>query len=228
MPTLESGGVGTELRRDAIGVTHIVFFVVAAAAPLTAVVGASPAAFAFGNGPGVPAMYLLIGTLYLAFSVGFTAMSRFVGSAGGFYPYVAAGLGRPMGIAGACVAVATYIATELAVFGLFGFFLNDIVKTSSGPDLAWWIYACLLAVAVYVCGRRNIEFSGRVLGYCMIAEIAILALLSVRVLLADGGPEGITFAPFGPSAIFAPGMGVALVFVVSSFIALHVGSEKIP
>jgi hypothetical protein len=43
MPTLESGGVGTELRRDAIGVTHIVF-VVAAAAPLTAVVGASPAA----------------------------------------------------------------------------------------------------------------------------------------------------------------------------------------
>lgn len=37
-----------------IGVGHIVFFVVAAAAPLTSVVGASPAAFAFGNGAGVP------------------------------------------------------------------------------------------------------------------------------------------------------------------------------
>ena len=42
------------LRRDAVGVSHIVFFVLAAAAPLTAVVGASPAAFAFGNGAGVP------------------------------------------------------------------------------------------------------------------------------------------------------------------------------
>lgn len=90
MSEIELGKAGTDLRRNAIGVSHIVFFVVAAAAPLTAVVGASPAAFAFGNGPGVPATYLLVGVLYLLFSVGFTAMSRFIGSAGGFYPYIAA------------------------------------------------------------------------------------------------------------------------------------------
>ncbi|HAE50978.1 MAG TPA: amino acid permease, partial [Tistrella mobilis] len=81
------------LRRDAVGVSHIVFFVLAAAAPLTAVVGASPAAFAFGNGAGVPGTYLLVGALYLLFAAGFTAMNRFVGSAGGFYPFIAAGLG---------------------------------------------------------------------------------------------------------------------------------------
>lgn len=125
-----------QLRRNAVGVSHIIFFVIAAAAPLTAVVGASPAAFAFGNGAGVPAMYLLVGVLYLFFSAGFTAMNRFMGSAGGFYPYVATGLGKPAGVAGAFVALATYNAIDIAVFGLFGFFVNDIVKSAGGPDIA--------------------------------------------------------------------------------------------
>ncbi len=38
------------LRRNALGAPHIVFFVIAAAAPLTAVVGVTPAAFQLGNG----------------------------------------------------------------------------------------------------------------------------------------------------------------------------------
>src|ERR1700744_3687695 len=85
------------LQRGAIGTAHIVFFVVAAAAPLTAVLGASPAAFAFGNGPGAPYTYLLVGALYLLFSIGFTAMSPFVDSTGGFSAYVRLGLGERAG-----------------------------------------------------------------------------------------------------------------------------------
>lgn len=82
MPNQPSG----RLQKNSIGLLHIVFFVVAAAAPLTAVVGASPAAFAFGNGAGVPGAFVLSGLLYLIFSVGFTAMSRYVGGAGAFTP----------------------------------------------------------------------------------------------------------------------------------------------
>jgi len=220
MSTMDLNG-SNQLRRNAVGVSHIIFFVVAAAAPLTAVVGASPAAFAFGNGAGVPAMYLLVGALYLFFSAGFTAMNRFMGGAGGFYPYVANGLGKPAGVAGAFVALATYNAIDIAVFGLFGFFVNDIVKSAAGPDIPWWVYAALLGVAVFFCGMRNIEFSGKLLGYCMVAEIAILLLLSAKVLMTGGGPEGIVLAPFGPSAIMGPGIGVALVFVVASFIGFE-------
>ncbi|MBO0663729.1 APC family permease [Jiella sp. MQZ9-1] len=210
-----------KLRRDAIGVSHIVFFVVAAAAPLTAVVGASPAAFAFGNGPGVPASYLLVGLLYLVFSVGFTAMNRFVSGAGGFYSYIANGLGRPAGVAGAFIALITYNAIDIAVYGLFGFFLNDIVKSMGGPDVPWLLYSLLLAIAVYLCGMRKIEFSGKVLGCCMVAEIAILMLLGLAILMTGGGPEGISVSAFGPQAVFTPGLGVALVFVVASFIGFE-------
>ena len=86
----------TKLRRDAIGVWHIVFFVMAAAAPLAVVVGVTPYAFAFGNGTGVPLTFMLVGLMYVLFSVGFTAMSAHIGGAVSFYPYIAAGLGKPI------------------------------------------------------------------------------------------------------------------------------------
>jgi amino acid transporter len=103
-----------QLHKNAIGLSHIVFFVVAAAAPLTAVVGATPAAFGMGNGPGVPGTFVLAGGLYLLFSVGFTAMSRFVGSAGAFYTYISQGLGKPIGVAGALIALLAYNAVQIA------------------------------------------------------------------------------------------------------------------
>lgn len=210
-----------ELRRNALRAPHVVFFVIAAAAPLTAVVGVTPAAFTLGNGPGVPGSFLMVGVLYLLFSAGFTAMSGFVGNAGGFYSYVVAGLGPSLGVAGALIALVTYTAVDVAVYGLFGFFANDMVKSADGPDIAWWAYAAGLGIVVYVCGIRNIEFSGRLLGYCMVAEIAILLLLGLAILLTADASRPITFAPFGIEAIATPGLGIALVFVVSAFIGFE-------
>ncbi|WP_395712229.1 APC family permease [Reyranella sp.] len=210
-----------ELRRNALGVPQIVFFVIAAAAPLTAVVGVTPAAFMLGNGPGVPGTFLLVGVLYLLFSAGFTAMSGFVGNAGGFYSYIVAGLGPALGVAGALIALATYTAVDVAVYGLFGFFVNDIVKSAGGPEVAWWVYTVGLGIAVYVCGVRSIEFSGRLLGCCMIAEITILLLLGIAVLVTADAARPIALAAFGVQAIATPGLGLALVFVVSAFIGFE-------
>jgi amino acid transporter len=210
-----------ELRRNALGVPQIVFFVIAAAAPLTAVVGVTPAAFMLGNGPGVPGTFLLVGVLYLLFSAGFTAMSGFVGNAGGFYSYIVAGLGPSAGVAGALIALVTYTAVDVAVYGLFGFFVNNMVVSAGGPAIAWWIYVIGLSIAVYVCGVRSIEFSGRLLGFCMLAEITILLLLGLAILATANPARPIAFAPFGIESIVTPGLGLALVFVVSAFIGFE-------
>lgn len=208
------------LARGSIGPAHIVFFVVAAAAPLASVVGASPAAFAFGNGAGVPGVYLLAGLLYLVFSVGFTAMSRFAGSAGGFYTYVAKGLGRPVGVAAASMAILTYKSIQIAVYVLFGIFVSGALSRI-GIEVAWWVPIILVKVVIWLCGVRNIAFSGKLLGICMLAEVAILLLLDIGILLQGGGAEGITFTSFAPSTVFVPGLGVALVFVVGSFMGFE-------
>ena len=218
---MQDAATSQELSKGAIGVAHIVFFVVAAAAPLTAVVGASPAAFSLGNGVGVPGTYLLVGLLYIVFSAGFTAMNRFVSSASGFYAYVANGLGKPAGLASALVSLATYNAIDVAIYGMFGFFANDMVRSAGGPDCPWLLYAALLAGAVYFCGKRNIAFSGAVLGGCMIAEIAILAMLGIAVLAAGGGPDGVSLQSFEIHSVFSKGLGVALVFVVASFLGFE-------
>ncbi len=203
-----------------MGLAHIVFFVVAAAAPLTAVVGASPAAFAFGNGAGVPGAFVLAGLLYLLFSVGFTAMSRHVGGAGAFYTYITHGIGKPAGVGGAMMALVTYSAVQIAVYALFGVFMAGAIAPL-GLDLPWWAWALAALVVVMVCGQRNIAFSGAILGVCMIAEIAILLLLDLGILFAGGGPEGFGFSSFSPSVVFSPGLGVALVFVIGSFIGFE-------
>lgn len=208
------------LAKNSVGLAHIVFFVVAAAAPLTAVVGASPAAFAFGNGPGVPGAFVLAGLLYLIFSVGFTAMSRHVGGAGAFYTYIAQGIGKPAGVGGAMMALVTYSAVQIAVYALFGVFVAGALAPF-GIELPWWVWAYVALIAVMACGQRNIAFSGVLLGVCMVAEIAILLLLDIGIVLKGGGPEGFTFSAFAPSTVFAPGLGVALVFVIGSFIGFE-------
>jgi len=208
------------LAKNSVGIAHIVFFVVAAAAPLTAVVGATPPAFAFGNGAGVPGAFVLAGLLYLIFSVGFTPMSRHIGGAGAFYTYITRGIGKPAGVGGAFMALLTYSAVQIAVYGLLGLFTQGAMA-GAGFDLPWWVWSFAFLMIVHLSGQRNVAFSGTILGVCMLAEIAILLLLDISIVLTGGGPEGIGFTSFSPSTIFAPGLGVALVFVVGSFIGFE-------
>lgn len=208
------------LARNSIGTTHIVFFVVAAAAPLASVVGASPAAFAFGNGAGVPGVYVLVGLLYLIFSVGFTAMTRFSGSVGGFYAFITRGLGRPAGVAAAAISLLTYKMIQMAVYALFGIFVSGALA-GLGLAVPWWLPILAIMAVIWLCGARNIAFSGKLLGLCMLAEIAILFALDMGILIRGGGPQGIGLTSFAPATVFAPGLGAALVFVVGSFMGFE-------
>ncbi|MBK1624130.1 APC family permease [Afifella marina] len=208
------------LARNSVGLAHIVFFVVAAAAPLTAVVGASPVAFAFGNGAGVPGAYLLAGLLYLVFSVGFTAMSRHVEGAGAFYAYISQGIGRPTGVGAALMALITYSAVQIAIYALFGVFVAAGLAPY-GIEMPWWVWSFAALAVVHLCGQRNIAFSGKILGVCMVAEIVILLLLDVGILIQGGGPEGIGLTSFAPATVLSPGLGAALVFVIGSFIGFE-------
>ena len=211
---------GERLSRNSIGLAHIVFFVVAAAAPLTAVVGASPAAFAFGNGAGVPGAFVLAGLLYIVFSVGFTAMSHHVGGTGAFYVYIAQGLGRHLAVGGALISLLTYSSVQIAVYALAGVFLSGMLE-GHGIAVPWYGWSFAMLLLVHLCGQRNISFSGKILGLAMILEFVVLLMLDVGILFQGGGPQGLSLDNFSPSVVFGPGLGIALVFVVGSFIGFE-------
>jgi amino acid transporter len=214
------GNAMAGLRPNALGVASIVFFVVAAAAPLTAIVGAAPLAFSIGNGAGAPVAYVIAGVVYLFFAVGFTAMSRYVGSAGAFYVFVARGLGTAWGAAAGGMTLLTYVTIQLAVYAFFGIVLAGIAE-SIGIALPWWVFTALSIVVVDLFATRNIELSGKVLGICMICEVAVLTVLNVVILLQGGGPEGISLTSFSPEVAFSAGLGVSLLFAVASFIGFE-------
>lgn len=109
-----------QLRRNSLGLIAVTFMVISAAAPLTGVAGAVPIAFLIGNGTGVPATFLAMTLIMLAFSVGYVAMSRHVRNAGAFYAYAARGLGGQAGGATAYMALIAYNAMQFGLIGLFG------------------------------------------------------------------------------------------------------------
>ena len=89
-----------KLKKGSLGLWYVVFFVVAAASPLTGVVGALPVAFMAGNGAGVAGTFIVAGTLLLIFSFGLVAMSRHVVNAGAFYSYNCARTGAYLWFSG--------------------------------------------------------------------------------------------------------------------------------
>src|SRR5437868_11271303 len=207
------------LQRDAIGTSDLVFFVVAAAAPLTVMAGIAPIGLAVA-GPGAVSGYLIAGVALLLFSVGFTAMSRHINNAGAFYAYIAQGLGKPAGVGAALVALLSYSAIGIGLYGALGFFAQTTVAEMTGLDVPWWIWALAGVAIVWFLGYRQVSIGAKVLGVVLMAEVAILGALAVAVLI-KGGPEGFSLAPFSPDNIFTGGFAGALAVTFGAFIGFE-------
>ncbi|MEW9532090.1 APC family permease [Microbispora sp. NPDC049125] len=205
-----------------LGTAHIVFLIVAAAAPLSAMVGTVPLAFAVGNGAGVPAAFVFAGVTLLCFSAGYAVMMRRTGGTGGFYTGVAQGLGRPAAVAGGLLALLSYLCATIGLAGAFAYFAR-LVLGLHGIDVRWEVCAALGIAAVAALGYREIAVSARVLAVMMAGEILVLLALDVAVL-ARHGVTALPAASFTPHEVFGPGLGVALMFAFVSFIGFESAS----
>jgi amino acid transporter len=161
----------TSLARNRLGVAGIVFFVVAAAAPLVGMTGAVPVAVVLGNGAGVPGAYLAVGLVLLLFSVGYAAMSHRVTNTGAFFAYVGRGLGIGPGVGSAFASLVAYLAVQLAVFGFFGAVMAGQMASQVGIDLAWWIWTLLAWALVLGLSVLSVDIGAKVLGVLMILEL---------------------------------------------------------
>lgn len=206
--------------KGSIGVAGIVFLVIAAAAPLTAVAGSLPVMIALGNGAGAPMAYVVAAVVLLVFSVGYAAMSRSVTDTGAFYAYVTQGLGTSPGLGAAALALLAYTTIQSAIYGLAAATTRDVVLRFGGPDLPWWLWAGVLITFVALLGYRSIDLGAKVLGILLVAEIALIVMLSAAVLI-QGGAHGVDAGSFTPSAFLSGSPGIALVFAIGSFVGFE-------
>lgn len=212
------------LKSGKLGVLGIVFFVVAASAPLIGMTGAVPVAMVLGNGAAVPGAYLAVGLTLLLFTVGYAAMSRTMTNSGAFFAYVGKGLGVNAGVASAFTALVAYITIQLAIYGFFGAVVGGTMA-GLGLDLPWYVWSLLAWLIVTGLSLLSVDVGAKVLGVLLTLEVLILLVVGFAIFIV-GGPEGLDLgASFSPVEIFAGGFagtaGIALAFAFASFIGFE-------
>ncbi|MBK3645921.1 APC family permease [Streptomyces sp. MBT33] len=203
------------LRSGSLGSADIAFFVVSAAAPLTVMAGVAPLAILLG-GIGAPAGYLIAGITLAVFAVGFTTMSRHVKSGGAFYAYITRGLGRPVGIGAALLALIGYNGMEIGVYGLLASATRDTLHALFGTGVPWLPISLAGLLLIGYGGFRSIDFGAKLLGVLLLAETGILVLLAGGVLV-KGGAHGLSGASFAPGHVMVSGTAVVLAFAFAAF-----------
>ena len=212
------------MRKNRLGVLGIVFFVVAASAPLVGMTGAVPVAILLGNGAAAPGAYLLVGLVLILFSVGFTAMTSKVTNAGAFFAYVGRGLGKNAGIGSALVSIVGYVTIQLAIYGFFGGLLMVQVEAEFGFAFPWYLWAAIAWVVVTALSLLSVDVGAKVLGALMALEVLSLLVAGVAIL-ANHSSEMNFAASFSPENIFVGGFsggaGIAIAFALASFIGFE-------
>lgn len=203
------------LSSNALGARHVIFLVIAAAAPLGFAVGAIPLAIGRG-GVGTAGMFLVTGVILLVFAVGYVAMAKHVRRAGGLYLFVAEGLGRTLGVGSAFVITLGYAIAATAAVGVFALLMQSLVIELFATETPWIAWALLGAVIMGVLGILKVELNARVLGIILLLEVGILLVVGIAVI-AGGGASGLTPTAFNPSEILAGNPGAMLAITIVAF-----------
>ncbi|MEO6821435.1 MAG: amino acid permease [Candidatus Nanopelagicales bacterium] len=217
-PTLVTAAERAEQRRT-LSTRRVVFLVIAAAAPLAAMVGNVPLGLLRGNGNGLPMAFAIATVVLLCFSVGYSAMSRRVVNTGAFYTYIARGLGKPSGVSAGYVAVLSYTALSAGLVAAFGYF-TQLVLIGAGVHTPWQAWSGVALLVVALLGYRSADLSAKILGTLMVAEFAILLVFDLSVGHSLGA-AALPWSSFAPSTFLVPGFGIGMMFAFTSFVGFE-------
>ncbi|MFI6367735.1 APC family permease [Nocardia sp. NPDC050630] len=203
-----------------MGVGELVMSVLAFSAPLATVAGFIPVLLMFSGHTG-PAIYMLVTILLVLFSVGFTTMGRRVQNPGGFYAFVTAGLGRPIGLGGAFLATFGYTAIGFFAPPFFAVTIQSyVVDNLHGPHIPWYWYALGLVAVTTALAYRRIDLSAKVLTAVMVLEVILVVVFDVAAFV-HGEPAGAGGAGFALPHISDSNLGLAVLFVVGNFLGFE-------
>lgn len=206
---------GQYALRGNMGTVDLLFTVLAFTAPLGVVFGFLSYNIRFGIG--VPAAFIGVTLLMILFAIGFTNMARRVPRAGAFYTYIAEGLGRPMGLGGSFLALFTYGFNIVAALVFSGIACNNLVTSFLGEGgIPWWLWSLAMLGIVWTLSYFNVEFSAKLLSLVLVLEVCAILVFDI-VILAKGGPEGHSLAPWDPGTLLTPSVGLLLLFSVGVF-----------
>lgn len=213
-------GQDRALRAGRIGTTGLLLSVLAASAPLMVVAGVMPTTYAVMGIVGQPLLFVILGVVMILFSVGYAEMSRHVHNAGAFYAYISRGLGGAAGAGASFVALVSYNALQIGVYGIFGFEAATLLEKHLDVTVSWWVPALCALVLTGVLGALKIDLNAKVLGVLLVIECCLVVIFDIA-FAADTGPEGLSLHAFNPETLSGAGLGTALCFAIAAFVGFE-------
>ena len=186
------------------------------AGPLAGTAGYVSLLIGEGNGLGAPLAFLSVMVILLFFSVGYGALTKHVPYPGAFYAYITAGLGRAVGLGSAFLLTASYLAIGVGCYAFSGTAAAQFVEGFGGPAIPWWVYAGCFWAGVATLAYFHVGVSAKILGVLLVAEVLVILVFD-GLVFANGGREGISFAPFTWHSFTSGNLGVSLLFAIALF-----------
>ncbi|WP_181916994.1 APC family permease [Paraburkholderia sp. BL27I4N3] len=198
---------------------QIAVLISAAAAPLGGVVGTGPIGVIFGNGAGLPGIFLIAGVIMALFGIGYTALIRAIPGEGAFYRYLSAVFGPSVGNGAAGVAMLTYLLLTTAV-AIGTAYFTDFTLAQFGLHLGFPVWVAIFIAVVGILGRSAIDIAAKVVVPMIIVEFLLLLALVVAIAFHRGVAA---FPPqaFAPVHVFGSGAGVSLMVALGCFIGVE-------
>ncbi|WP_199431455.1 APC family permease [Qaidamihabitans albus] len=204
------------LRGGTVTTTGMIFLVVAATAPLTALSSNISISIGLGAGAETVGYLVVIGGLLALFAVGFLVLSRYVVEPSAFAAFVTFGLGRRLGSAAAFVAALAYGLASTAMVAATGYFAELTLTSYFGSSPPWFVLSAIALCVVAVLGVRGLDIAQWVTALLCTAQFAIVVALFAAVLVqrpaSAWSPEGL--APNDP---FSGAAALTLVFCLVCF-----------
>jgi amino acid transporter len=205
--------VQVALARKTLGSVGMWVFGSAASAPMVVLVGGIVATYAATQVESLPLLFLLVGGVVALLAVGYTAMSRQVPHAAAYYAILARGLGREMGVAAGIVALVSYNAIQISLYGLLGATLSGLIGGQ------WWVWAGLALILVAVVGVRAIALSTRLLATVMVLSLAVVLVFGTASLVSPADGQ-VSWQGFAPTGLFVSGIGGAVALCLAALMGV--------
>jgi amino acid transporter len=195
-----------------------------AAAPLTVIAGVVTTAYASFPALGIPVGFITIAVVLALFSVGYVAMSRHISNAGAFYTYVSHGLGRPLGVGTAWMALLAYNALQIGLYGIIGSAMEPVLAEFD-ITMEWWVVALIIWAIVAILGVLRVDVNGKVLAILLVSEILIVLVYDFFFLSQPAEGTSLNFDTLMPDALFGVGgvavLGAVLVVTFLGFVGFE-------
>lgn len=207
--------------RERPGISTVLGAILPAVAPLVVLAAVIPLAYASSEHTALPLAFVGVGVVLALFTVGHLAMSRHIPNTGSLYAYVAQGLGRPFGLGAAWLALISYGAIQISLYGLVGAAANMVLGRTLGIRFSWWIMALAAVVLVAALGFVRTAMLRRV--GAVIVALDLIAVAGFAVVAARStGADTVTAAQWNaaqwnPDLVLTAGFGAALIPVLFAF-----------